>query len=147
MRVISEVYNVSVELVTYQWPAWLHQETEKQRVIWGYKILFLDVLFPLTVKKVIYVDADQVVRADMKELWELDLHGAPLGYTPFCDSRTEMDGFRFWKSGYWKNHLGSKPYHIRFGLNPSFGHSLVSIFCGLDVSHAQFEYNQCSLRC
>ncbi len=112
---ISEVYNVSVELVTYQWPAWLHQETEKQRVIWGYKILFLDVLFPLTVKKVIYVDADQVVRADIKELWEMDLQGAPLGYTPFCDSRKEMDGFRFWKSGYWKNHLGSKPYHIRFG--------------------------------
>ena len=23
-----------------------------------------------------------------------------------------MDGFRFWKSGYWKNHLAGKPYHI-----------------------------------
>ena len=39
---------------------WLHEQTEKQRRIWGYKILFLDVLFPLNVEKVIYVDADQV---------------------------------------------------------------------------------------
>lgn len=59
-----------------------------------YKILFLDVLFPLDVKKIIYVDADQVVRTDMKELMELDLDGAPYGYTPFCDSRTEMEGYR-----------------------------------------------------
>ena len=41
----------------------------------------------------------------MKELKDLDLGGAPYGYTPFCDSRREMDGFRFWKSGYWRNHL------------------------------------------
>ena len=36
----------------------------------------------------------QIVRADLKELNELDLHGAPYAYTPFCDSRKEMDGFR-----------------------------------------------------
>ena len=38
--------------VTYKWPEWLRQQTEKQRIIWGYKILFLDVLFPLNVSKV-----------------------------------------------------------------------------------------------
>lgn len=123
---LSKELNCSVELVTYKWPSWLHQETEKQRVIWGldfpcvnavfdqpsrYKILFLDVLFPLNVKKIIYVDADQVrylcrhahainpdtlqvARADLKELADLDLHGAPYGYTPFCSSRKEMDGYR-----------------------------------------------------
>jgi len=36
--------------------------------MWGYKIIFLDVLFPLDLKKIIYVDADQVVRGDLKEL-------------------------------------------------------------------------------
>lgn len=65
----------------------------------SYKILFLDVLFPLGVKKVIYVDADQIVRSDLKELWNMDLQGAPYGYTPFCDDYPEMDGFRFWKQG------------------------------------------------
>lgn len=81
-------------------------------MIWAYKILFLDVLFPLDVHKVIYVDADQVTRADLTELWDMDLQGKPLAYTPFCSDRTEMDGYRFWKQGYWKSHLKGKPYHI-----------------------------------
>ncbi|XP_069668834.1 UDP-glucose:glycoprotein glucosyltransferase isoform X2 [Periplaneta americana] len=109
---MAKDYGFEYELVQYKWPRWLHQQTEKQRIIWGYKILFLDVLFPLDVKKIIFVDADQVVRADMKELRDLDLGGAPYGYTPFCDSRTEMDGFRFWKQGYWRNHLQGRRYHI-----------------------------------
>ena len=70
-----------------------HQK-EQQRTMWGYKILFLDVMFPLNVDKIIFVDADQIVRADLKELVELDLEGNPYGYTPFCDDRKEMDGFR-----------------------------------------------------
>jgi UDP-glucose:glycoprotein glucosyltransferase len=47
-------------MVTYKWPSWLNAQKEKQRTIWGYKILFLDVLFPLDLEKVIFVDADQV---------------------------------------------------------------------------------------
>ena len=41
-----------VGYVSYTWPSWLTQQTQKQRIIWGYKILFLDVLFPLHIKKV-----------------------------------------------------------------------------------------------
>lgn len=55
-----QAYDFQYELVQYKWPRWLHQQTEKQRIIWGYKILFLDVLFPLAVDKIIFVDADQV---------------------------------------------------------------------------------------
>ena len=53
-------YGFQYELVQYKWPRWLHQQREKQRIIWGYKILFLDVLFPLAVDKFLFVDADQV---------------------------------------------------------------------------------------
>lgn len=52
------------------------------------------------------------MRTDLKELVDINLRGAPYGYTPFCDSRKEIDGFRFWKTGYWKDHLRRKPYHI-----------------------------------
>ncbi|XP_077153267.1 UDP-glucose:glycoprotein glucosyltransferase 2 [Ranitomeya variabilis] len=109
---MAEEYGFQYELVQYKWPRWLHQQTEKQRIIWGYKILFLDVLFPLAVDKIIFVDADQIVRTDLKQLRDFDLGGAPYGYTPFCDSRKEMDGYRFWKSGYWASHLGHRKYHI-----------------------------------
>uniref|UniRef100_A0A663MQC5 UDP-glucose ceramide glucosyltransferase-like 1 n=1 Tax=Athene cunicularia TaxID=194338 RepID=A0A663MQC5_ATHCN len=109
---MAKKYGFKYELVQYKWPRWLYQQTEKQRIIWGYKILFLDVLFPLAVDKIIFVDADQIVRSDLKELRDLDLNGAPYGYTPFCDSRKEMDGYRFWKSGYWASHLGKRKYHI-----------------------------------
>ncbi|KAL2151611.1 hypothetical protein VTH82DRAFT_6709 [Thermothelomyces myriococcoides] len=105
-------YNFTYEMVTYKWPHWLRQQKEKQREIWGYKILFLDVLFPLSLDKVIFVDADQIVRTDMYDLVTHDLEGAPYGFTPMCDSRTEMEGFRFWKTGYWAKYLKGLPYHI-----------------------------------
>lgn len=66
--IMAAKYGFQYEMVTYKWPHWLRAQTEKQREIWGYKILFLDVLFPLSLDKVIFVDADQIVRTDMIEL-------------------------------------------------------------------------------
>lgn len=109
---LAENFGFKYELITYKWPRWLNGQSEKQREIWGYKILFLDVLFPLSLDKVIFVDADQVVRTDLKELVDENLQGAPYGYTPMCDSRKEMEGFRFWKQGFWEQHLAGQPYHI-----------------------------------
>ncbi|OXG53132.1 UDP-glucose:glycoprotein glucosyltransferase [Cryptococcus neoformans] len=109
---LAEEYGFQYEFVTYKWPHWLRAQTEKQRIIWAYKILFLDVLFPMSLDKVIFVDADQIVRTDMKELVDVDLHGRVYGYAPMGNSRKEMEGFRFWKSGYWKEALRGRPYHI-----------------------------------
>lgn len=109
---LAKEYGLSYEMVAYKWPHWLRGQREKQREIWGYKILFLDVLFPLSLDKVIFVDADQIVRTDMYDLVSLDLEGAPYGFTPMCDSRESMEGFRFWKQGYWKTFLRGSPYHI-----------------------------------
>jgi UDP-glucose:glycoprotein glucosyltransferase len=121
----------AVSRVTYKWPAWLREQTEKQRVIWAYKILFLDVFFPLQVKRVLFIDADQIVRADIKELWDIDLKGRVYGMVPFCGSgpsassswfgsedkselrNPETVGLRFWEQGFWQSHLGSdRYYHI-----------------------------------
>ncbi|MBW0461395.1 hypothetical protein O181_001110 [Austropuccinia psidii MF-1] len=109
---LAREYGFDYQLVTYRWPPWLRAQKEKQRVIWGYKILFLDVLFPLEIDRVIFVDSDQIVRTDMKGLVELDLRGAPYAYTPMCNDRNETKGFRFWDSGYWKESLQGRPYHI-----------------------------------
>ncbi|KAK9286489.1 hypothetical protein L1049_014887 [Liquidambar formosana] len=109
---MAQEYGFEYELITYKWPTWLHKQKEKQRIIWAYKILFLDVIFPLSLEKVIFVDADQVVRADMGELYDMDIKGRPLAYTPFCDNNKDMDGYRFWRQGFWREHLRGRPYHI-----------------------------------
>lgn len=105
-------YNFDFDFVTYKWPSWLNPQSEKQRLIWAYKVLFLDVLFPLDVPKVIFIDADQVVRSDVRELWDMNLQGKVYAFVPMGDTNPSTEGFRFWKQGYWKNHLGSMPYHI-----------------------------------
>jgi len=108
----AKKHNCEIELMTYRWPEWLREQTEKQRIIWAYKILFLDVLFPTDQKRVIFVDADQIVRADLNELWEMDLQGAVYGYTPMGSTNPDTKGFRFWDSGFWLDTLRGKPYHI-----------------------------------
>ena len=109
---MKDVYNIEYELIAYRWPYWLRRQTEKQRITWGNKILFLDVLFPLSLQRVIYVDADQTIRTDMRELMTMNFEGAPYAFTPFCDSREEIEPYRFWKSGFWHDHLKGKKYHI-----------------------------------
>lgn len=109
---LAQEYSFDYELVTYAWPHWLREQTEKQRLIWGMKVLFLDVLFPLDLSKVIFVDADQIVRADLMELVQMDLKGAPYGFPPMGNDSYDMDNFRFWETGYWERFLRGKPYPI-----------------------------------
>lgn len=105
---------VEINLVEYRWPSHLRHQREKQRLIWGYKILYLDVLLPQHLSRIIYVDSDQIVQGDLAELWDRPLQGAPIAMTPFCNQNANPDteGFRFWKTGFWSTHLGTHPYHI-----------------------------------
>mmetsp|Transcript_3978 Transcript_3978/g.7249 ORF Transcript_3978/g.7249 Transcript_3978/m.7249 type:complete len:246 (+) Transcript_3978:1795-2532(+) len=72
----AKAHGFEYELITYAWPPWLRAQTEKQRVMWAYKILFLDVLFPLNLSRVIFVDSDQVIRSDLLELYTMDIKNA-----------------------------------------------------------------------
>ena len=73
----------------------------------------LDVLFPMDLKKVIFVDASQIIRTDLKELLELDLYGAPYGYTPMGDDSPDTEEFRFCTTGHSKDCLRGMSHHIR----------------------------------
>ena len=107
-------FRCSYELVSYKWPRWLRRQTTKQRHIWAYKVLFLDVLFPPDVSRVVFVDADQIVQSDIANLYNTDLRGRAVGFVPLCvgNSRNETRPYRFWDAGHWKEHLQGKPYHI-----------------------------------
>lgn len=52
---MADEYGFEYQLITYKWPTWLHKQKEKQRIIWAYKILFLDVIFPLSLEKVVEI--------------------------------------------------------------------------------------------
>ena len=56
----------------------------------------------------------QIVSGDVAELWALPMRGAPIGMAPFCRASPNeaTRGFRFWEDGFWKAHLGERPYHI-----------------------------------
>eukprot|EP00929_Paragymnodinium_shiwhaense_P035817 TRINITY_DN19293_c0_g1_i1.p1 TRINITY_DN19293_c0_g1~~TRINITY_DN19293_c0_g1_i1.p1 ORF type:complete len:1602 (+),score=394.28 TRINITY_DN19293_c0_g1_i1:100-4905(+) len=124
----------AVSRVTYKWPHWLREQQQKQRIIWAYKILFLDVLFPTQIQRILFVDADQIVRADVQDVWKSDLEGKVYGMVPFCGSgpkpsgvsgmmsslglskqedlrNPDTEGFRFWEQGFWKNHLSDRFYY------------------------------------
>lgn len=78
------------------------------------KVIFVDAGEHSALRGKMKTDAvtDQIVRTDMKELVDLDLHDHVYGYAPMGNDRTEMEGFRFWKTGYWKEALRGRPYHI-----------------------------------
>ncbi|KAG5497403.1 hypothetical protein JIQ42_03889 [Leishmania sp. Namibia] len=111
---LAEQLGFEVGFVTYRWPWWLPRQTEKQRKIWAYKILFLDVLFPLDVDRIIFVDADQTAQADLHELYNMKIGGQAIAMAPFCQKskNNATIPFRFWEKGFWENHLRGKPYHI-----------------------------------
>lgn len=110
---VAKEYGFEYELVRYKWPLWLRMQHQLHRIVWGFKILFLDALFPVDLDKIIFVDADQIARTDLSALANLDLEGAPYGFPPMCESRDDMEGYRFWKQGYWKDVLKEDlKYHI-----------------------------------
>jgi UDP-glucose:glycoprotein glucosyltransferase len=115
LATMAAKYKFEYDFVEYHWPNWVMRQTERQKVIWGNKILFLDALFPMNLSRVIYLDADAVARGDLIRLMKADLKGNPYGFVPFCSSRREMAKYHFWTKGYWKRRLtemGKKKYHI-----------------------------------
>lgn len=121
LQKMAEDYHFDYQLIDFKWPSWLHKETEPQRMTMGEKILFLDQLFPLNLDKIIYIDSDQIVRTDLQELMDMQFsNNAPYAFPPYCNSRPEMEEYRFWEHGYWNDILTKKrwkhgqpslPYH------------------------------------
>jgi UDP-glucose:glycoprotein glucosyltransferase len=108
---LSSRLKFEFELFRFHWPRWLNPQWRKHRRVWAHKILFLDA-FPYSIKRLIYIDADQVMRGDVSQLAKIDLNGRVYGFVPFCDSRKESIPLQFWKSGYWHDYLRGLPYHI-----------------------------------
>ena len=117
MHALSQKLKFEYEFISYRWPEWLVRQMKINEVK-AYKILFLDVIFPANVRRVVFVDSDQVARVDLTELAKIDLEGHVYGFVPFCGDKAEMAEYRFWErpGSYWHKRLKGNPYFIRYSL-------------------------------
>jgi hypothetical protein len=60
LPVMAALLDFQYELIDFMWPTWLNEPSTKMRRVWACKILFLDVIFPLDLERIIFMDADQV---------------------------------------------------------------------------------------
>lgn len=103
---LSEYYGFEYQFVSFRWPIWLQNQTEKQREVWAYKILFLDMIFPQDLDRVVVIDADNFVMTDLDNLVDKEMDLEAYAFPPIGSSRKETEGFRFWEEGSWKETLG-----------------------------------------
>ena len=108
---LAAKYGFEYEFINYQWPGWMRQQLKKDRMVAASKVLFLDVLFPLNLSRVIYVDPSAIVRTDLSELTRMNFDSAPYAFAPVCESRPEAEPHRFWRHGFWEEITRTKDYH------------------------------------
>lgn len=87
----------TIEFLKYSWPLWLRPQTFNSRKLDSMKLMFLDVLFPLNVSKLLYVDPTSTP-IDLIELSKIQNFDTPL-------AMFKATGSGYWNEGYWANML------------------------------------------
>lgn len=90
ISILSKQYKFNYNLIHYKWLNFLKKQKKIEKSISGYKILFLDLIFPKKIKKIIFINPDLFLKDDVKNLIELDLGGAPYGFVPSCESKDKI---------------------------------------------------------
>ena len=111
LPVMAAQYGFDYEFVDYHWPAWVRKPLQRRELIARTKLMFLDLIFPLSLNRVIVVDPSQIITGDLNDLMDLEFGGAPYAFPPICESRAETEQARYWRQGVWKELLKDKTYH------------------------------------
>ncbi|AQZ09155.1 KRE5 (YOR336W) [Zygosaccharomyces parabailii] len=93
--------DAKIELIQYKWPSWLRPQRFIERRMDALKILLLDVLFPQTVQKVIYMDPAISQLPDPFKLNEKISTKLPF-------AMFKMVGHGYWEIGYWAKRIGER---------------------------------------
>lgn len=106
----------SWQVVTYNWPSWLNSLPKYSSRLMAMKVLFLDVMMPAEVSRIVYLAPGQIVRGDITRLLTASLEGRPYGMVPICAGESASQSAasaRFWEYGYWRVQLqgGMRAYH------------------------------------
>lgn len=104
--------NGNIELLKYEWPPWLRPQRFLERRMDAYKVLFLDVLFPKSVSRVIYMDP---LISQLPDPFKFNERVKTK--LPFAMYR--MLGHGYWETRYWSQRLGDR--NLKFhSVQPTF---------------------------
>jgi UDP-glucose:glycoprotein glucosyltransferase len=95
-------FNFTCELVSYPWPPWIPSPRDHNQLVGLMRFLFLDVMFPPDLDRVIYIDPTQIVRTDLIDLARMHINDWPFALPPMCESNAPP--------GEWPNVLKNKTY-------------------------------------
>ncbi|CAI4036615.1 hypothetical protein SMKI_15G4660 [Saccharomyces mikatae IFO 1815] len=94
----SEEMRGNIIFLDYEWPLWLRPQRFSSRRIDVSKFLFLDVIIPQNISKIIYMTPTETPFDPFDMFQFQDLKRAPLGLF-------RMSGDGYWKEGYWEKML------------------------------------------
>lgn len=112
--VLCDMSNIELPLL----PA--HQENQRSHIpVSAYYRLFITDVLPAEMDKVLYLDCDIVVESSIKDLWDIDMEGSPIGViidyennnVRFCNRLGYDCNYGYFNSGvllinlkYWREH-------------------------------------------
>lgn len=87
--------NGEIKFLKYEWPTWLRPQRFLSRKMDIFKLLFIDVMMPMDVGKVLYMDASRIEFNPFKVIEGLESVDMPFIMLP-------MGGDGYWNEGYWE---------------------------------------------
>jgi len=105
-------FGFEYHLLSYSWPGWIRGQGDKWKAASLMKLVFLDVLLPLNLERIIFIEPGFIIRTDLKELINLNLDNFPYAFVELCNSKPEMSSFQPSKANFWKDFLKNRTYHI-----------------------------------
>ncbi|EDO15793.1 hypothetical protein Kpol_1040p6 [Vanderwaltozyma polyspora DSM 70294] len=109
---LEESVNSEIEFIKYNWPSWLRPQRFIDRRLDISKFIFIDVLFPQEVDKIVYMDPTR----EPIDIFDI-LEGSSKFSSPFV--MFPISGKGYWSEGYWSKMLKEKK--LRFhSIHPGF---------------------------
>ncbi|QLG73178.1 hypothetical protein HG535_0E02620 [Zygotorulaspora mrakii] len=87
----------TVEFIKFKWPLWLRPQRFNDRRVDSFKVLFLDVLFPQNISKVLLLNPTPTP-IDASRIYNTYEFNTPL-------AMFKVTGSGYWNEGYWSNML------------------------------------------
>jgi hypothetical protein len=99
---LARAHKCICRFLRYEWPVWVRSVLDKARASAVSPLLFLDLMMPLDINRVIVIEPGYLVSGDVAELVRMDLRSCPCGFIPFpLQTPIDFKGVKFWERDVW----------------------------------------------